>query len=124
MTDESEISKAARDAFVHGMGMMRDGKHVPVGDVYMTAKEAAADDLVKRLLIAADRADTVFDPDFALPWREAAACIEQQKKRIEELEAALQKIEEMTPDPEFGTPPIGSAIKVARAALAGEKKDG
>ena len=89
MTDESEISKAARDAFVHGMGMMRDGKHVPVGDVYMTAKEAAADDLVKRLLIAADRADTVFDPDFALPWREATACIEQQKKRIEELEAAL-----------------------------------
>jgi hypothetical protein len=48
-TDESEISKAARDAFTHGMGMMRDGKHVPVEDVYMTAKEAAAEDLVKRL---------------------------------------------------------------------------
>ena len=49
---------------------------------------------------------------------------QEYKDRIEELEAALQKIEEMTPDPEFGTPPIGSAIKVARAALAGEKKDG
>ena len=48
------------------------------------------DDLVKRLLIAADRADTVFDPDFASPWREAAACIEQQKKRNKELEAALR----------------------------------
>jgi hypothetical protein len=40
------------------------------------------DDLVKRLRIAADRADTVFDPDFASPWREAA-------DRIEKLEAAL-----------------------------------
>ena len=115
MTDESEISKAARDAFVHGTGFMRDGKHVPVGDVYMTAKEAAADDLVKRLLIAADRADTVFDPDFALPWREAAACIEQQKKRNKELEAALRKIEE-----KYWYP---STAEIARAAL-GEKKDG
>ena len=38
------------------------------------------DDLVKRLLIAADRADTVFDPDFASPWREAAACIKALKQ--------------------------------------------
>ncbi len=43
--------------------------------------------------------------------------------RNKELEAALCEIVAMTPDPEFGTPPIGSAIKVARAALE-EKKDG
>ena len=91
MTDESEISKAARDAFVHGTGFMRDGKHVPLDNVYMTAKEAAADDLVKRLLIAADRADTVFDPDFASPWREAAACIkalEKKNKLLEQTQAS------------------------------------
>jgi hypothetical protein len=40
--------------------------------------------------------------------------------RIEQLEAALITIILMTPDPEFGTLPIESAIKVARAAL-GEK---
>jgi hypothetical protein len=49
--------------------------------------------------------------------------IEELTERNKELEAALREIEAMTPDPEFGTPPIGSAIKVARAAL-GEKKDG
>jgi DNA-directed RNA polymerase alpha subunit len=43
------------------------------------------DDLVKRLRIAADRADMVFDPDFASPWREAA-------DRIEQLEESLRKI--------------------------------
>jgi hypothetical protein len=43
--------------------------------------------------------------------------------RIEQLEAALREIVAMTPDPEFGTLPIESAIKVSRAAL-GEKKDG
>ena len=73
------------------------------------------DDLVKRLLIAADRADTVFDPDFASPWREAAAFIEQQKKRNKQLEAALRKIEE-----KYWYP---STAEIARAAL-GEKKDG
>jgi hypothetical protein len=40
--------------------------------------------------------------------------------RIEQLEKALREIIAMTPDPEFGTLPIESAIKVARAAL-GEK---
>jgi hypothetical protein len=73
------------------------------------------DDLVRRLRIAADRADTVFDPDFASPWREAAACIEQQKKRNKELEAALRKIEE-----KYWYP---STAEIARAALGG-KKDG
>jgi len=42
--------------------------------------------------------------------------------RIEQLEEALREIVAMTPDPEFGTLPIESAMKVARAAL-GEKKD-
>jgi hypothetical protein len=42
--------------------------------------------------------------------------------RIEQLETALREIVAMTPDPEFGTLPIESAIKVARAAL-GENKD-
>ena len=39
------------------------------------------------------------------------------EKRNKELEEALREIVAMTPDPEFGTPPIESAIKVARAAL-------
>ena len=43
------------------------------------------------------------------------------EKRNKELEEALREIVAMTPDPEFGTPPIGSAIKIAHAAL-GEKK--
>lgn len=81
MTDESEISKAARDAFVHGTGFMRDGKHVPVEDVYMTAKEAAADDLVKRLHIASHR---YVNNEYNLYARAAA--------RIEQLEAALREI--------------------------------
>ena len=68
------------------------------------------DDLIKRLRICA-----AFDPDQA----EAA-------DRIEQLEAALREIVAMTPDPEFGTLPIESAIKVARAALGkeGDKYDG
>lgn len=72
------------------------------------------DDLVRRLRIAADRADTVFDPDFASPWREAADCIEAQDKRNKELEAALRKIEK-----KYWYP---STAEIARAAL-GEKKD-
>ena len=67
------------------------------------------DDLVKRLR------DLVNDDDTEmLAWQAA--------DRIEQLEAALRKIIAMTPDPEFGTLPIESAIKVAQAAL-GEKKD-
>lgn len=49
------------------------------------------------------------------------ACLLEAKERIEQLEAALRKIVAMTPDPEFGTLPIESAIKVARAALGGKK---
>jgi len=68
------------------------------------------DDLVKRLRIAADRADMVFDPDFASPWREAA-------DRIEQLEGALRYYAEYLPT--FSQQDFRS---VARAAL-GEKKD-
>lgn len=40
---------------------------------------------------------------------------------MEKMRQALQKIVSMGTDPEFGTPPIDSAIEVARAAL--EEKD-
>ena len=73
------------------------------------------DDLVKRLLIAADRADTVFDADFASPWREAADRIEALDKRNKKLEAALRKIEK-----KYWYP---STAEIARAAL-GERQDG
>jgi hypothetical protein len=106
MTDD-EISKAARDAFTYGTGFMRDGKHVPLEDVYMTAKDIVADDLVKRLNMVDA---TMHQMTLVIVAREAA-------KRIEQLEAALREIVAMTPDPEFGTLPIESAIKVARAAL-------
>lgn len=76
------------------------------------------DDLVTRLNMASV---TTHPMTLIIVIREAAAFIDEQKKRIEELEAALCEIVAMTPDPEFGTPPIGSAIKVACAAL-GEKK--
>ena len=77
-------------------------------------------DLVKRL-----------NEDFSVNAREdihhQMKVYEAERKeaadRIEQLEAALRKIVAMTPDPEFGTLPIESAIKVARAAL-GEKTDG
>jgi len=70
------------------------------------------DDLVKRL----NMVDATMNPmTLVIVAREAA-------DRIEQLEAALRKIVAMTPDSEFGTLPIESAIKVARAAL-GEKKD-
>jgi hypothetical protein len=96
------------------------------------------DDLVKRLLIAADRADTVFDPDFASPWREAADRIEdlqrnrqhwqdayvlktkheiEVRERNKELEAALRFYAEY--QPAFSHQDFRA---VARAAL-GEKKD-
>ena len=91
MTDESEISKAARDAFVHGTGFMRDGKHVPVEDVYMTAKEAAAEYLVKRLRLYARRLNEFFEPSFAQPYIEAADFIEQLISDNKELEAALRE---------------------------------
>jgi hypothetical protein len=71
------------------------------------------DDLVKRLREYADYRATADD---------LSRCLFSAADRIEQLEAALRKIVAMTPDPEFGTLPIESAIKVARAAL-GEKKD-
>jgi hypothetical protein len=50
-------------------------------------------------------------------WVEALKENMRLRKRNKELEAALLEIVAMTPDPEFGTLPIDSAIKVARAAL-------
>lgn len=95
------------------------------------------DNLVKRLRIAADRADTVFDPDFASPWREAADRIESQLKlidasgkvhasmlaRIEELEAALREISLLHYDSEKDF--YQDAMKAHHIAVAalGEKKD-
>ena len=72
------------------------------------------DDLVKRLRIAADRADMVFDPDFSSPWREAA-------DRIEQLEAALRKIKQS--DKCGCQSECIEMCKIAEAAL-GDKKDG
>jgi hypothetical protein len=72
------------------------------------------DDLVKRLR---DSCYLAFDDN----TNDYATAIEAAD-RIEQLEAALREIKEMTPDPEFGTLPIDAAIKVALAAL-GEKKD-
>ena len=69
------------------------------------------DDLVKRLRKRGEFVGTT------------PAMCNEAADRIEQLEAALREIVAMTPDPEFGTLPIESAIKVSRAAL-GEKKDG
>ena len=76
------------------------------------------DDLVKRLR---DFEQWMRDPEdqkFTL----SSDLFDEAADRIEQLEAALREIVAMKPDPEFGTLPIESAIKVARAAL-GEKKD-
>ena len=84
-----------------------------------------SNDLVKRL--------RTFRPVYGWPeeyavivkpslGEEAADRIEALDKRNKELEAALREIKAMTPDPEFGTPPIENAINVARAALEGENE--
>lgn len=94
------------------------------------------DDLVARL-----RAE---DPETGLRWSiasEAADRIEELESEVsyghvsyrslvkefgeyitdmEKMRAALQKIVSMGTDPEFGTPPIDSAIELARAALEGK----
>ena len=44
-------------------------------------------------------------------------------EEMAKLEAALQEIATITTDPEFGTPTIETAIKIANTAL-GENKDG
>jgi len=89
MTDD-EISKVSRDAFTYGTGFMRDGKHVPLEDVYMTVEDVVTDDLVKRLLDSAQAWDSQGECGLATLEREAAYCIKDQQKRIEQLEAALR----------------------------------
>jgi len=96
MTDD-EISKVARDAFTYGTGFMRDGKHVPMENVYMSEKDAATKDIVTRLRIGAPTIEKCY---------EAA-------KRIEHLESALLQITD--------TPPFGSPQEIARKALRGMK---
>jgi len=109
MTDD-EISKAARDAFTYGTGFMRDGKHVPVKDVYISAKDAATDDLVKRL-----RAE---DPECGL--RHSLAM--EAADRIEQLQAALGHIYAWYPiSVTHPNTTLNDIREFARAAL-GEKK--
>lgn len=123
MTDESEISKAARDAFTYGTGFMRDGKHVPLKDVYMSAKDAATDDLVKRL-----RAE---DPECGL--RHSLAM--EVADRIEQLQAALRLGVDMREkqkayfkrrfqDVLLDCKKAERDFDVAALAALGEKKDG
>jgi hypothetical protein len=76
------------------------------------------DDLVKRLREFEQWMRNPEDQKFTL----SSDLFDEAADRIEQLEAALLEIVAMTPDPEFGTLPIESAIKVARTAL-GEKKD-
>jgi len=75
-----------------------------------------SDDLPTQLRLSASIAAVGHSVEDAEPIMLHAA------DRIEQLEEALREIVAMTPDPEFGTLPIESAMKVARAAL-GEKKD-
>jgi hypothetical protein len=103
MTDD-EISKVARDAFTYGTGFMRDGKHVPMENVYMTAKDAATKDLVTRLRIGAPTIEKCY---------EAA-------DRIEQLETALRNCCDKWENGN-GACEWMEAVDEARAAL-GEKK--
>lgn len=106
MTDD-EISKVARDAFTYGAGFMRDGKHVPMENVYMSEKDAATKDLVTRLRIGAPTIEKCY---------EAA-------KRIEGLEELLKRA---VVDAEISllgrSYPHFDWLKDAHVAL--EKKDG
>jgi len=120
MTDD-EISKAARDAFTYGTGFMRDGKHVPLEDVYMSAKNIATKDLVTRLR------DHCFSTDWQVAVadsREAADRIEDQQKRIGQLEAALRRISD---DGNWGPDGCWDAAsypdEIARVALGEEKEE-
>jgi len=107
MTDDDEISKVARDAFTYGTGFMRDGKHVPMENVYMTAKDAATKDLVTRLRIGAPTIEKCY---------EAA-------DRIEQLQAALGHIYAWYPiSVTHPNTTLNDIREFARAAL-GEKKD-
>jgi len=136
MTDD-EISKAARDAFTHGTGFMRDGKHVPTEDVYMTVEDVVTDDLVKRLReeIAVFGCPTKRrNPD----GPEAADRIESQMQligasgeaigamlaRIEKMEEALRRISD---DGNWGPDGCWDAAsypdEIARVALGEEEEE-
>ena len=94
------------------------------------------DDLVMRLPSRLRSHADCYDIDAWMSCDEAADRIEALERELAEerrsreeaqefawkFSDALGEIKAMTPDPEFGTPPIENAINVARAAL-GEKKD-
>jgi hypothetical protein len=94
-----------------------------------------SDDLVVRLRFWANRADQVFDPSFASPWREAAAEIERlraKNERMREAVAAAMKVREMqklyfatrTRDALIASKGAESAFdEIARAALSPVKSD-
>ena len=106
MTDDE--TKAMRDALTFGTGMMQDGKHVPMEDVM-------ADNTIKQTPVTG----------FPLPKLKPegrTVCrwgcqYEELNKRNKELEAALRGV--------LNADGVTDEIaKLARAALAGEKKDG
>jgi hypothetical protein len=46
---KNETSKTFRDAVLYGTGFMKDGKNVPLNEVYTKLEKPMTDDLVKRL---------------------------------------------------------------------------
>jgi len=141
MTDD-EISKVARDAFKHGTGFMRDGKHVPLEDVYMTAGDVATDDLVKRLrnhcfstdwqvavANAREAADRIEEQDRLIVTTgkiniHLMECAMEQKLRIGKLEAALRRISD---DGNWDSAGCWDAMsypdEIARVALGEEEEE-
>jgi len=94
MSDD-EISKAARDAFTYGTGFMRDGKHVPMEDVYMTAKDKMTDNFPNQLRRQFPIDMVLQNPGLVMALYvnerdHAADIIEDQQKRIEKLEYFLK----------------------------------
>jgi hypothetical protein len=90
------------------------------------------DDLVKRLRESAQAWDNEGECGLATLEREAAYCIKDQQKRIEQLETALRFYAQSSTYQHMGVQMSGTSTRPcdtdmgtrARAALAGEKKDG
>ena len=131
MTDESETSKAMQDAILHGMGVVVNRKRVPVADLYTdpapyVCKHGCERDVLKDRIEKLERFKSLHAQCDQIALDIENKLVDQlasAHKRIEKLEKALREIANMDTDPEFGTPPLASAQKIARAAL-GEKKDG
>ncbi len=125
MSDKSELEKIFRDAVIYGKSFIRDGKHVPVDEVYIKQEEAVSDDLVKRLRYLAKDTEAY-----------EATAMSEAADRIEALEAALQlgiemrekqkayfkrRFQDVLLDCKKAEQDFDKAVRVA---LAGEKKDG